>query len=285
MDELAAYFSKDDSPKTILPTKDLRCRTNMRKDCRYGALRRCSTDTAGICTMEKSWQEDMDGADKTTDAIRGVGSVANGFKPEDATSRDRTGSTNLVMLNHLPPEVEMGNIEYKASPLVITYIQMFFTLHGAPRFSLYASLYPLTAESASVDRTMMLTCGRFKNNSLKKTKGDGRGVCSESGGRARLRGHSEGEKRQGRILSKRRLKAGMEGADAASGGSRLHNGAATKEKKDFLRRVPFGWGEVKVLGPSLKQLEGVDQASSDAAIFQGEQVQSLEPVRVKEGPD
>ncbi|CAL8088662.1 unnamed protein product [Calicophoron daubneyi] len=113
MDELAAYFSKDDSPKTILPTKDLRCRTNMRKDCRYGALRRCSTDTAGICTMEKSWQEDMDGADKTTDAIRGVGSVANGFKPEDATSRDRTGSTNLVMLNHLPPEVEMGNIEYK----------------------------------------------------------------------------------------------------------------------------------------------------------------------------
>ncbi|CAL8068485.1 unnamed protein product [Calicophoron daubneyi] len=66
--------------------------------------------------------------------------------------------------------------------------------------------------------------------------GDGRWICSGSGGRARLRGQSEGEKREGTALSKRRLKAGMKGANATSGDIRFHNGAATKEKKDFLRR-------------------------------------------------
>ena len=50
-------------------------------------------------------------------------------------------------------------------------------------------------------------------------------------------------------------------------------------------KVPFGWGEMPVLGAFLKQLEGINQTASDAAVFEGEQVKSLEPVRVREGLD
>ncbi|CAL8077345.1 unnamed protein product [Calicophoron daubneyi] len=43
--------------------------------------------------------------------------------------------------------------------------------------------------------------------------------------------------------------------------------------------VPSGREEVQVLGASLKQLESVDQTSCGAAVFEGEQIKSLESVR------
>ena len=49
--------------------------------------------------------------------------------------------------------------------------------------------------------------------------------------------------------------------------------------------VPQSGVEEQVLGASLKQLEGVNQATSKAAVFEGKQVESLKPVRVRKGPD
>ena len=49
--------------------------------------------------------------------------------------------------------------------------------------------------------------------------------------------------------------------------------------------VPFGWGKVQLLGASLEQLESVDQAATDATIFEREQVESLKPVWVRKGPE
>ena len=49
--------------------------------------------------------------------------------------------------------------------------------------------------------------------------------------------------------------------------------------------VPFGRDKVQGLGVPSKQLEGVGQTVSDVAVFEGKQVESLEPVRIAEGPD
>ena len=49
--------------------------------------------------------------------------------------------------------------------------------------------------------------------------------------------------------------------------------------------IPFGWGEMQLLGTSLEQLESVDQAATDATIFEGERVESLGPVWLRKGPE